>query len=114
MRYCMAMDQLQLPRDVYYQLIHTLCAALPPVSDSPEDIALRDRAAVAQVASLLPANADEASIAAQFVAAHAQALECLRLARAYPADHAMALKCSAQSASMMRQARGARSLLLRV
>jgi hypothetical protein len=105
---------LQLPRDMYYQLIHTLCAALPPpVSSSPEDRTRRDNAAIAQIACLLPANADEANLAAQYVAASAQALDCLRLAREHPSDAPVALKCTAQSANMMRQARGARSLLMR-
>jgi hypothetical protein len=106
---------LQLPRDMYYQLIHTICGSLPPpVTNSPEDRARRDNAAIAQIACLLPANADEANIAAQYVAASAQALDCLRLARAYPSDEVLAMKCTAQAASMMRQARGARSLLMRV
>jgi hypothetical protein len=58
---------LQLPRDMYYQVIHTLCGSLPPpVSDSPEDRTRRDNAAIAQVACLLPANSDEATLAAQY------------------------------------------------
>ena len=106
---------LQLPRDMYYQVIHTLCGSLPPpVSASPEDRTRRDNAAIAQVACLLPANADEANIAAQYVAANAQALDSLRQARENPSDAARALQCIAQSANMMRQARGARSLLMRV
>jgi hypothetical protein len=106
---------LQLPRDLYYQAIHELCAGLPPpVTASPEDRARRDNAAIAVVASLLPANGDEVELATQVVAANAQAMESLRLARKYPGDPNFVLKCSAQSASMMRQARAARSLLLRV
>jgi hypothetical protein len=106
---------LQLPRDMYYQVIHTLRGAMPPpVTKSPEDLVRRDNAAIAQVACLLPANADEANIAAQYVAASAQALDCLRLAREFPAGEALILKCSAQAASMMREARAARSLLMRV
>jgi hypothetical protein len=107
---------LQLPRDTYYQIVHTLCASLPPpVTDRPEDLARRDNAAIAQVASLLPANADEADLAAQYVATSAHAMLCLRLAREYAtADHAFFLKYSAQAVGAMRQARGARSLLLRV
>ncbi len=54
------------------------------------------------------------ALAAQFVAANAQALDCLRLAREHAADPSRVLKCTAQSACMMRQARGARALLLRV
>ena len=65
------------------------------------------------VASLLPANPDEANLAAQYVAASAQALDCLRLAREHPSDVARFLKCTAQSASMMRQAHRWRTALLR-
>jgi hypothetical protein len=65
------------------------------------------------VASLLPANAGEAVLGAQFVAAHAQAMDCLRLARVPGTDTARALQCSAQAASMMRQAQSAMRLLLR-
>lgn len=106
---------LQLPRDVYYQAIHTLSTSLPPpITDSPEDLVRRDNAAIAVVAALLPATADEARLAAQFVAADAQAMDSLRLARRYHGDPNFILKCSAQSASMMRQSRAARTLLLRV
>ena len=104
----------QPPSDAYYQVIHTLRAALRPVSDTPEDLARRDNAAIAQVACLLPANADEADLAAQYVAANAQAMECLRLARKYPGDPNFVLKCTGHAASMMRQARATRSLLQRV
>jgi hypothetical protein len=41
-------------------------------------------------------------------------LECQRLAQTHAADTPLALKCTAQAANMMRQARGARALLLRV
>jgi hypothetical protein len=106
---------LQLPRDMFYQLIHTLADSLPPpVSDSPEDRVRRDNAAIAMVASLLPANADEANIAAMYISALAQAQDCARLAQANRSNEQIYLRCSAQSANMMRQARGARSLLLRV
>jgi hypothetical protein len=106
---------LQLPRDMYYQLVHTLRDALPPpVTDSPEDVARRDNAAIATIASLLPANGDEANLAALYVAASAQALECQRLARAYASDTAFVLKIAARADSMMRQAKGFRALLLRV
>jgi hypothetical protein len=105
----------QLPRDTYYQLIHTLRAALPdPITDSAEDIIRRDNAAMAQIACLLPANADEANLAAQYVAAQAQAFDYLRLARRTGMDTALILKCTAQSACMMRHAAGARRLLMRV
>jgi hypothetical protein len=106
---------LQLPRDAYYQLIHTLCTSLPPpVTDTPEDRTHRDNAAIAQVAALLPANAAEAALAAQYVAANSQAMDSLRLARDPAMSLVQVLQCSAQSASMMRQSRGALGMLLRL
>ena len=105
----------EFPRDLYYQIVHELRDALPPpVTGSPEDRVRRDNAMIAQVASLLPAHPDEVVLATQFVAANAQALDCLRLARRYPNDVAHVLKCTAQSASMMRQSRGALGQLLRL
>ena len=104
-----------LPRDTYWQLINTLRTSLPaPVNDTPEALARRDNAAIADVASMLPANASEATLAAQFVAAAAHAHACLRLAGVYPASIELGLKCRARSASMMREAQGARRLLMRV
>ena len=104
----------RLPRDTYYQTVHTIRALLPPpVTDSPDDAASRDRAAIAHVASLLPANPDEANLAAQYVAASVQALDSLRLAREHPSDTTHIMKCTAQSASMMRQAHRWRTALLR-
>ena len=104
----------RLPRDLYYQIVHALRGALPPpVSDAPADLIRRDNAIIAQVASLLPANPDEVILAAQYVAANAQAFDCLRLAHENQANLAVVLQCTAQSASMMRQARSARTHLLR-
>jgi hypothetical protein len=105
---------LQLPRDVYHQVIHTLRAALLPVTDAPEDLVHRDNAAIAMVASLLPANADEANLAAQYAAASAHAIECLRRAQDHRANLTIFLKCEAQADRMQRQARAFRALLLRV
>ena len=37
----------KLPPGVYYQLVHTFCEALPPpLSDTPEHLALRNQAAI--------------------------------------------------------------------
>lgn len=104
-----------LARDTYYQVVHTLRTSLPlPGTDSPEDTALRDRAAIAHIACLLPADPEEANLAVQYVAASAQAHDSLRLAHEPSASLGQILKCVAQSASMMRQARSWRALLLRV
>jgi hypothetical protein len=106
---------LQLPRDAYWMVIHTLHTSLPPPpSDDPEAIARRDRDAIAQVASLLPVSAAEARLAARFVAADAQAHECLRLARLCPTDVERVLKCNAQAATMWRQSDSALRALQRM
>src|SRR6476469_7181323 len=77
----------QLPRDLYYLVVHALRGALPPpVTDSAEDRIRRDQAIIAEVASLRPVNTAEVILASQCVAANAQALDCLRLARLYQAD----------------------------
>jgi hypothetical protein len=73
-----------------------------------------EQGAVEHAASLSPVTSDEANLAALYVAASAQALDCLRLARLCPNDTAAVLKCTAQSASMMRQARAFRTALERV
>jgi hypothetical protein len=70
-----------LPADAYYQLVRTLCLTLPPppgVKPGPDDLARRDHAAIARIAALAPANAAEADLAAQFVAASEQWKDCLR------------------------------------
>jgi hypothetical protein len=105
---------LALPRATYYQAVHTLRLGLPPpITDSPEDRIRRDCAAIAHVASMLPATPDEAHLAAQYVAAGACALDCLRLARAHEDDPPFMLKHLAQSAAMMREAKSWRLTLLR-
>jgi len=101
-------------RDAWRHLIHTLSRILPPpVQDTPEDRACRDNAAIAEVAALCPANPAEATLAAQHVAANAQAMDCLRLSHGPGMEPTLALKCSAQAASMMRQSHAALRLLLR-
>jgi len=52
-----------------------------------------------------------ANLAAQYFAVSAQALDCLRLARQYPTDTTLFVKCAALSAGMMREARGWRTAL---
>lgn len=102
-----------LPRDAYYHLIFTLRATLPAATDAPEALAWRDHAAIAQVAALCPANAAEAALAGQYVAANAQAMACLSLTRDPDLSPEWMLRCTAQAAAMMRQAQGAFRLLLR-
>jgi hypothetical protein len=104
---------LQMSGDIFHQVAHTLCAALPlPVSDSPESRARRDEAAIAQLACLLPANADEANIAAMFVIAGAHAHDWLRRTAENFDNPGLSMQCNARSASMMRQACDAHALLM--
>jgi hypothetical protein len=112
------MDQIEverinvLTRDTYYQAIHDLHEGLPPpITDDPEELARRDNVAMAEVASMAPANAEEVSLAVLCVTASAHAKDTFRLTRGSGQD---AAKNRAQFASLMRQATGARSLLLRV
>jgi hypothetical protein len=104
-----------LPGIAYCELVYQLRRKLPlPDEDTPEAFAQRDNAAIAVVASLLPANAGEALIAAQFVATDAQASHAMQLALRHPASIELGLKCLAQAASMTRQSHSARRLLMRV
>jgi hypothetical protein len=105
----------KMAHNTYYILVHTLCTALPLLAadDNPEHVAHRNADAIARVAGLRPANTDEAYMAANYVAAQVLSFDCLRQAREHEADIKTYLRCTAQSASMMRQARSWRSLLLR-
>ncbi len=88
---------------LYYQLIHTLTALLPPpLDDTPAALRARDLTAVAKVASLAPVNADEADIAAHCIAARAQAEDVLRLVHKHDHDSVLVAKLNRQYASMMR------------
>jgi hypothetical protein len=92
----------------YRHIYFTLTACLPPPrDDSPEALHERNEAAVAAAASLCPVTAAEAILAAQSVAAAAHATECLRAANDPDMALVMALKCTAQAASMMRQSQSA-------
>jgi len=106
---------LVLPRSTYHHLIHALLAALPPApGNDPDARAHRNNAAIAEVAAMLPANADEAAIAVQCVASRAYALESLRLAGAHQADASFAAPCHARGTRLLREARASGSLLLRL
>src|SRR5207248_8542409 len=60
------------------------------------------------------ANAAEADLAAMFVAASEQWKDCLRLAQLPETAPVLAAKCRAQALSMMREAKSALRLLLKL
>jgi hypothetical protein len=105
---------LDLAKHAYYQLIHTLTGILPPpLADTPEALLTRNQAAIAQVAAMLPVNANEAGFAAQCIAARAQAEDVMRLIRVHAGDIQVVIKLNAQYTAMVRASFGAHGHLLR-
>ncbi len=105
----------QLSASAYRFVVHQLYQQLPlPFGADPEHTALVIEAAIARIASMLPANAYEAEIATRVVTADAQAGDCIRHARTLFNDPKPAMKCHAMANSYMRTANAACSLLLRV
>src|SRR5450432_642955 len=106
---------IDLPTHLYYQLVGTLIGLLPPpLDDTEEALHTRDHAAIAKVAALLPVNANEADLAAQCIAARAQADEMLRLLRQHAGDIGLVIRLNAQYGSMLRTSQSMHKHLLRV
>jgi hypothetical protein len=104
-----------LSTHLYYQLVYTLTDLLPPpLDDTPEALRTRNLAALAKVAALLPVNADEADLAAQCIAARAQAEDILRLLRQHADDIAVVMRLNAQYGSMLRTSLSLHGRLMRV
>src|ERR1700712_3157979 len=104
-----------LATDLYYQLVYTLTDLLPPpLDDSPDALLTRNHAAIAKVAALLPVNANEADLAAQCIAARAQAEDLLRLLRENAHDLALVMRLKAQYASMLRTSLSVHARLMRI
>jgi hypothetical protein len=103
-----------LPTAVASEILGTLCALLPPpAAGTPEAHAAREEAAMAAVAALHPADAFEAQLAAQIVAADAHTKECLRLA-VQPGQHPQEIRRHrSEAVTMMRQMQGALRILQR-
>src|SRR5579872_3154320 len=108
----------QLQRTIYLQLVRELLEMMPappnPGPDQRTALERRIKTATALVAAMLPATAEEADLAVRVVAAGAHASDCLREAVRQAGDPAMAMKLRAQAASMGREQRGYRGLLLRL
>jgi hypothetical protein len=86
----------------------------PPLDDAPEALRTRNHAAIAKVAALLPVNANESDLAAQCIAARAQAEEMLRLLRQNADDIGLVMRLNAQYGSMVRTSLSAHARLMRV
>jgi hypothetical protein len=106
---------INLSPHLYYQLVYTLTDLLPPpLDDAPEALRTRNHAAIAKVAALLPVSANEADLAAQCIAARAQAEDLLRLLRQNADDIGLVMRLNAQYGSMMRTSLSAHARLMRV
>jgi hypothetical protein len=104
-----------LSTHLYHQLVYTLTDLLPPPLDgSPGALRARNYAAIAKVAAMLPVNANETDLAAQSIAARAQAEDILRLLRENADDLALVIRLNAQYASMVRTSLSVHAHLLRV
>ncbi|HVC59654.1 MAG TPA: hypothetical protein VND19_04720 [Acetobacteraceae bacterium] len=105
----------QLQLDIHDRAVDTLRGILPPpLDDTPEAWSLRDRVALATVASLLAATPVEACLAVLRVAAAEYACHFLRRLPHYADDPRREAQVLAQSASMGREARGHLNPLLRL
>jgi hypothetical protein len=100
-----------LARYIYAQL----CIMLPPPHENtPEAIQLRDERAAIAVAHLLPANAAEAEVAVQIVAAQFHARDALGTAACPGLEEERIQRCRAQAARMIREANSSIRILLRM
>ncbi len=105
---------MELAALAYRHLMHTLIALLPPpIENTPEATLARNHAAIARIAAMAPVNADEAELAAQCIAARAQAEEMLLLVRLHAADINLVIKLNAQYAVMIRASLSAHNHLRR-
>jgi hypothetical protein len=104
-----------LARHVYEHAEHELRGLLaPPLVDTPDAQARRDRDALVMVASLAPANVAEASLATGYVVQLDQAGYLRRLAAQHAAEPKVAGRLCKQADSMLRLAGSTHAMLLRV
>ena len=104
-----------LSTKLYRQLVYTLTDLLPPPLDgSSGALRARNHAAIAKAAALLPVNANELDLAAQCIAARAQAEDILRLLRQNTDDIQLVMRLNAQHSSMVRTSLSVHARLMRV
>jgi hypothetical protein len=106
---------IDISPQLYYQLVYTLTALLPPpLDDTPAGLRARNHAAIAKVAALLPVGSNEIDLAAHCIAARGQAEEMLRLIRLNAGDIGLILQLNAQYGSMVRTSLSVQGRLMRV
>jgi hypothetical protein len=98
----------KLPPTIARHTVFLLMESLPPpLTDTPEERAARDEAAIASLAVLNPGDAYEARLAARAIAADARATECLRLASVPKLHPDRVDQCLRQANAMMRASEAA-------
>ena len=98
----------KLPPTIARHTVFLLMESLPPpLTDTPEERAARDEAAIASLAVLNPGDAYEARLASRAVAADARATECLRLASVPKLHPDRVDQCLRQANAMMRASEAA-------
>jgi hypothetical protein len=107
---------VQLLWDMYHDLIHSYCEALPrPADETPDARIRRENAAISQIASLLPVNADEANLASNYFVASARSRDCYRLSRVLAdSDPKRAEQLHREAGALLRTANTTRSMFNRV
>jgi hypothetical protein len=104
-----------LPAAIVRETVDTLIAVLPPPpTDTPHDRAARDAAAIATIATLRPADAAEALLAAQIVGAHFNAMDRLHAASQPGQPVKDILRHRSEATAMMRQMQSGLATLLRM
>lgn len=104
---------VQLMWDMYQDLIQSHCEALPrPADETEEARTRRENGAIAQIASLLPVNADEANLAAMYFLGCARSRDSFRRARELgEIDPKNAARLETLGANLLRSAHAMRSQL---
>ncbi len=106
---------IDLPVALYDQLVQTFMALLPRrPGETPEALRARTLVAVAKVAALLPADANEADLAAHWILARAQADQMLLLLRQHAGDTGLAKRLKVEYQSTVKMALSVHTHLIQV
>ena len=95
-------------KEAYRSIVRRVSSALPlPLTNTPEEIARRNRGAIAEMASLCPTNPAEMSLAALYVVASADSIDCFRASNSVRMVTKDPLRSSSVGGSLARAALGA-------